>query len=205
MCAGEEFRACFISTTEPTWKDGSSRNPTKSICDPFVFNTALTRAQSLVVAVGNPFLLLKMERHMVAKHGKAGKGWSTYIRECLKRNVLSVSPLLKTNATQIKHYINKLKQLTGLSPTSDPSLSSKQVIYSPTLRQQPKVSYEPVSIRPTSAYVPPVRSAQSTYVPPVHSAQSTYVPPVRSAQSYEEYNSDFWGVQSKEDILYYGE
>ena len=120
VCAGEEFRACFISTTEPTWKDGSSRNPTKGICDPFVFNTALTRAQSLVVAMGNPFLLLKMERHMVQKYPRIGKGWSTYIRECLSRNVLSFSPLLKLNVTQRTLYLNKLRVRTGLGPMPEP-------------------------------------------------------------------------------------
>ena len=82
---GREYHSLYISTSEPTWEDGNTRNPTKSICDPFVFNTAITRAKSLVVSFGNPYLLLATEKHMVQKYGSVGKCWSTYIMECLMR------------------------------------------------------------------------------------------------------------------------
>ena len=63
LFTGHEFDAVFISTSEPTvMLDGglvSPSDPTKSISDRFVFNTVITRSRSLVVAVGNPFLLLK--------------------------------------------------------------------------------------------------------------------------------------------------
>ena len=120
MSVGAEVRACFISTTEPTWEDGSSRNPIKSICDPYVFNTALTRAQSLVVAVGNPFLLLKIEKHMVERYGRQELGWSTYIRECLDRGGLSISSSLKVNADHERLCMSRLRELTGLSALSEP-------------------------------------------------------------------------------------
>ena len=54
----------FLSTTEPTTTEGESKNPTKSPCNQYVFNTAITRAQSLVVCVGNPFLLMKIEENV---------------------------------------------------------------------------------------------------------------------------------------------
>ena len=91
---GREFRALFLSTSEPTDKDGATRNPTKSICDRYVFNTAITRAQSLVVAVGNPFMLLRTERHMVQKYGAKGKCWSNYFKFCLEHSTLFIDDTL---------------------------------------------------------------------------------------------------------------
>ena len=90
MTAGHEFRALFLSTAESTWRDGTTRNPTKSICDRFVFNTVLSRARSLVVCVGNPFVLLRMEMHMQKKYGDKGKCWSNYLRLCIEHGTLSV-------------------------------------------------------------------------------------------------------------------
>ena len=81
---GREYRAIFIGTSEPTEDDGTPRNLTKSICDRYVFNTAISRAQSLVVCVGNPFMLLQSEKHMTVKYGEEGKCWSEYLRRCLE-------------------------------------------------------------------------------------------------------------------------
>jgi len=61
------------------------QNPTKSICDPFVFNTVITRAQSLVVCVGNPYFLCHLEETM--KSGK--RCWATYIKYCLECETFS--------------------------------------------------------------------------------------------------------------------
>ena len=80
---GQEFRALFISTSEPTKANGETRDSTKSISDPHVFITAITRARSLVVAVGNPFMLLKREEHMVRKYGDRGYCWSLFLKACL--------------------------------------------------------------------------------------------------------------------------
>ena len=86
FCTGREFQILFLSTSETTASDASTTNPTKSLCNPFVFNTAITRAQSLVVSVGNPFLLLKTERHMIQRYGNKGKCWSTYLQHCIQKN-----------------------------------------------------------------------------------------------------------------------
>ena len=80
---GQEFRALFISTSEPTKPNGETRDSTKSISDPHVFITAITRARSLVVAVGDPFMLLKREEHMVRKYGDRGHCWSLFLKACL--------------------------------------------------------------------------------------------------------------------------
>ena len=60
------------------------------MCDPYVFNTALTRAQSLVVAVGNPFLLLKTENHMEHKYEFKVKCWQEYLKRCIEYKTLIV-------------------------------------------------------------------------------------------------------------------
>ncbi|KAL5493254.1 hypothetical protein EMCRGX_G014403 [Ephydatia muelleri] len=89
---GCEFRALFIGTSEPTWENGESCNPTKSICDAYVFNTALTRAQSLVVAVGNPLALLHMESlYSLCKE----KCWTEYLTQCLDHNTILTTPQLE--------------------------------------------------------------------------------------------------------------
>lgn len=68
-----------MSTAEPTDEVGMSKNPTKSPCEQHVFNTAITRAKSLVVCVGNPFLLLKIEQKMKNERNF----WRDYMRRCI--------------------------------------------------------------------------------------------------------------------------
>ena len=53
--------------------------------DPFVFNTVVTRAQSLVVCVGNPYFLC----HLEDKIKPGNKCWSTYINCCLDCETLT--------------------------------------------------------------------------------------------------------------------
>ena len=81
VCAiyiGREYRAVFLCTSEPVLEDGSTANPTKSICDKFVFNTVITRAQSLFVAVGNPFRLFDIEE----KSPNGAGCWKEYVTHC---------------------------------------------------------------------------------------------------------------------------
>lgn len=87
-CAGKQFRAVFLCTWEPKEGDGTTRIPEKSLSNPYVFNTAITRAQSLVVTVGNPFMLLKMEDGMAKVHGDKGRCWSNYLKSCLKNSTI---------------------------------------------------------------------------------------------------------------------
>ena len=91
MYVGREYRAVFLCTSEPVLEDGSTANPTKSICDKFVFNTVITRAQSLVVAVGNPYRLFDIEE----KNPNGAGCWKEYITQCFKKYTVKCSNLKK--------------------------------------------------------------------------------------------------------------
>ena len=86
--SGREFKAIFISTVECIQDGFLSVNPTKSFCNRYVFNTALTTAQSLVVCAGNPFLLLKVE---AAMDNPAGC-WREYFKLCIEQETFFVPP-----------------------------------------------------------------------------------------------------------------
>ena len=88
---GREYRAVFLCTSEPVLEDGSTANPTKSICDKFVFNTVITRAQSLVVAVGNPYRLFDIEE----KNPNGAGCWKEYVTQCFKKYTVKGSNLKK--------------------------------------------------------------------------------------------------------------
>ena len=104
-----------MSTAEEVHDDGSTRNPTRSLCDPYVFNTAVTRAKSLVVAVGNPFFLLKMEQQVVRLHGKRGNCWSTFLKNCIEKGTLTLPKELPE--AQKKELILELqKSIKQLDP-----------------------------------------------------------------------------------------
>ena len=108
---GLEFRFLFLSTSEPTTIDGYIKNPTKSLCDPFVFNTAITRAQSLIVSIGNPFVLLEVEKLMIMRYGEKGKCWSTYLDYCLRHKTISFGDSLKLSSTEQTKILSKLQKV----------------------------------------------------------------------------------------------
>lgn len=109
---GREFKAIFLSTLEPV-VDGYSRNHTKSFSNRFVFNTAITRAQSLVVSVGNPFLLLKMEEKMILTLGcmEECKCWSRYLKDCLENKTITFDDTLNLSREKQDSILRKLEAL----------------------------------------------------------------------------------------------
>ena len=88
---------------------GDTCNPTKSPCDRYVFNTILTRAKSLVVAVGNPLDLLSVENHMVKRYGDQGKCWSLYLKSCLEKNTFIIPTIVEGNKQNRKRFKAELK------------------------------------------------------------------------------------------------
>jgi hypothetical protein len=106
---GKEYCALVMSTSEPLKENGSpSLDPSKSLSNPYVFNTASTRAESLVVGVGNPFLLLKIEKHMVEQYGAKANCWSRYLKHCIENDTFALTESLRKDE---KTHINELKIL----------------------------------------------------------------------------------------------
>ena len=108
---GQEYRAIFLSTPETVLPDGEDFDPTCSLSNPYVFITALTHAQSLVVSVGNPFALLKAERQMVDRYGEKGRCWSEYLKLCLSHNTFVLSDQMQETASLHKQVCTKITQL----------------------------------------------------------------------------------------------
>lgn len=110
--AGKEYKVLLLSTSEPVSAKGASANPTKSLCNPYVFNTAITRAQSLVVSVGNPFLLLRMEQAMIKQPGyeRIGLCWSNYFKRCLENGTLKVADSLGLSDEEKESVLLSIKK-----------------------------------------------------------------------------------------------
>ncbi len=84
---------------------------TKSFCDPYVFNTAITRAKSLVIAVGNPFLLLNMEKSFVRIYGSEHNAhcWSTYLNCTFEKQSFEFDNRLQLTEDQKIQLEKKIK------------------------------------------------------------------------------------------------
>ena len=118
---GREFRAVFLSTAEPTTPDGKVKNPTKSPCSQFVFNTVITRSKSLVVCAGNPFLLMKMEQTM----DNECLFWRDYIRRCMESKTLYVPNSSSMLPEDLEAHLQKLQHAV-FSPASTNDLDQSQ-------------------------------------------------------------------------------
>ena len=132
---GREFQALFISTIEPLDASGGSTNPTKSLCDKYVFNTVLSRTKSLVVAVGNPYALLKTEEKM----GDYGC-WKTYISHCIDNKTFYIPQIVEPVERKREHYFESLRVLVGKSV----HVKSQQVEYKKCVSSNPPNSSLPL-------------------------------------------------------------
>ena len=115
ILTGREFRAIFISTLEVTKQDGSALNPIKTICDQYIFNSVITRAQSMIVCVGNPFLLFSIESFIpnYEKHNVPIYCWRQYVKMCLETSSFHLAPqCYEMNETILQVNIAKLYEET---------------------------------------------------------------------------------------------
>ena len=100
---GEEFTALFISTVESLDPSGCPFDPTKSLCNPSVFNTAITRAKSLILVVGNPYVLMHTEMQM----GSKKNCWAEYLHMCFKTKsvVLARHEMEKSTLQDLRLFV----------------------------------------------------------------------------------------------------
>ena len=119
LIAGNEFKALFMSTTESLDPSECSNNPTKSLCSPSVFNTAITRAKSLIVAVGNPYTLMTVEE----KIDKTKNCWAKYLQQCFKKGTILPKAENSSEALEELQQVVKLK-------LQEPSFSPQESIVS---------------------------------------------------------------------------
>jgi hypothetical protein len=106
---GNEFKYLILSTHEPLDSTGCSSNVTKTLTNPKIFNTVISRTKLLVIAVGNPFRLLAVERKL--NHNC----WKEFIKRCLLKNTVLYSENLEHN----KEKLDKLLKVdTGLTASS---------------------------------------------------------------------------------------
>ncbi len=126
----------MLSTAEPVDSKGSTKNYRNSLSDPYVFNTAITRAQSLVIAVGNPFRLLTMEDRMMERYGTRGKRcWSKFLDICLKNSTIIVHSALKISNSEKEKALNDLEELINDRVPREP--------IPPPLVHEPAGEFEP--------------------------------------------------------------
>lgn len=120
---GCEFTAVFIGTCEATDERGIPKNTTKTIMNHYVFNTALTRARHLVVAVGNPLQLLDKEEKMcnLNLQNKNFQCWKEYIRRCIECKSFHLPKHVEID--QVEDFTNVLYQRV-FSPTESPRNST---------------------------------------------------------------------------------
>lgn len=89
MCyTGHEFEAIFLSLFEPS---ESNDFCVKSLFNPYVFNTVITRARTCVVAVGKPKEILQFERKMPTNSDNQIQSiqcWHEYLKLCSERKRL---------------------------------------------------------------------------------------------------------------------
>ena len=131
VSTGREYRAVFISTLEVTKDDGSTLDPTKSICDQYIFNTVITRAQSLIVCVGNPFLLFSIEK---CTPNYKIYCWREYVKRCLETSSFQLAPqCYSIGESPLQKAIEKLYgetfvNLQELSPCGNVEKASDSIL-----------------------------------------------------------------------------
>ena len=82
----------FLSTSEPRLYQDSALQHSSiqsvggSVSNQRVFNTVLTRAKSLFVAVGNPFYLLDAEQSLVEARQQGTLCWKEFLKTCISRD-----------------------------------------------------------------------------------------------------------------------
>ena len=89
---GHEFQAIFLSLFELVEDDKMNVSYIKSLFNPYVFNTVITKAKFYVVAIGSPEEVRKFELDTLSHPDRGGnttKCWHEYLKLCEKQGTLS--------------------------------------------------------------------------------------------------------------------
>ena len=154
-------------------ESGDTTNPTKSPCDPYIFNTVLTRSKSLVVVVGNPVALLNIESHMKVLYGKKAQCWSSFIRVCLENDSFLVPREVEPDPMKRCEFELRLK-----AELFDNSDVHSQLVDFLTLKQQPLRASAATNFPNRS---PAKHTADASRYPASSLAKPTSKPPQKSA------------------------
>ena len=76
-----------------------------------------------MVSVGNPFILLKTESHMIRKYGERDKCWSQYLKTCLDNGSVSIHSTLNVPEPEEKKCLQKLLGLVEEQLSRSPEIS----------------------------------------------------------------------------------
>ena len=174
-----------MSTSEPLEIDGKSKDPLKSLCNPFVFNTAISRAQSLVVAVGNPFMLLEIED----KTGNSRQRcWREYLRQCLDKNTIYFQKSYRPK--QRESVLSKLKELLHAKTSHESGIHQR--ISSTSLLSKFDNSMAASSIQPTA---PSSVSCLKQSPPKKQQGEVSYASAVRSGSKSMCFSSTYYSLK----------
>ncbi len=102
---GSEYDGVFLSTYERTDKEGKPLHTVRSICNKYVFNTVITRPRSLIVAFGNPSLLINGSFQL------SNNCWSELIQRCITCQSFHVVQNTDICLQQLPQQINELHEL----------------------------------------------------------------------------------------------
>ena len=143
---GHEFKAIFLSLFG-SLSDGKLFHNTKSLCNPLVFNTVITRARTRVVAVGDPLQLLKYESANRAEIKQLP--WHEYLKLCLEQNSLqNCRPDVEIEIRDMLHLPETkpyTKLTTGQQPGRSQSFEPLQVETSPQFKRFTSVPAHEIS------------------------------------------------------------
>ena len=84
----------FLSTIEPTAKNGYPYDPVRSMSNELVFNTIMTRARSLIYCVGNPFVLCEVGNKYTVNC------WKAYLKRCVQCETLQFALPRSTTSSE---------------------------------------------------------------------------------------------------------